>query len=172
MTQSKFSLRELRAEDAPAFWNLRLQGLQEEVDAFTSSYEESRQRPQADVEESLQPTENSFVLGLFAENKLVGMAGFRRGNESYKVRHKGLIWGVYVRPEHRGLGLAKRLLLAAIEKSRSLGGIELVQLGVNAANLPVKKLYESVGFKSWGCEKHALKLADHYVDEERMMLFV
>jgi RimJ/RimL family protein N-acetyltransferase len=172
MTQSRVTLRELRANDAQDFWELRLQGLQEEVEAFTSSYEESKQRPLSTVAESLHATENSFVLGAFVDDKLVGMAGFRRDNDSYKVRHKGLIWGVYVKPQHRGIGLAKKLLLAAIEKSRSLGGIELVHLGVNAANLPVKKLYESVGFRTWGCEPRALKIADRYVDEERMMLIV
>jgi ribosomal protein S18 acetylase RimI-like enzyme len=100
------------------------------------------------------------------------MAGFYRYKESVKVAHKGMIWGVYVQATYRGKGLAKQLLQAVIARARMLGGIELIQLGVNAANLPVVKLYESLGFSKWGCDPRALKVHGRYIDEDRMVLWL
>jgi hypothetical protein len=33
-----------------------------------------------------------------------------------------------------------------------------------------RQLYLSLGFESFGCERHALKIGDVYVDEEHMSL--
>jgi len=32
------------------------------------------------------------------------------------------------------------------------------------------KLYSSFGFESFGCERHALRVGDTYIDEQHMVL--
>ena len=171
MTQSTIIIRELSAKDAVKFWELRLRGLQEELHAFEKSYEECKDDPISEVEKRLISNENSFIFGAFYGDKIIGTTGFYRYS-GVKVAHKGVIWGVYLLNEYRGQGIAKKLLLDVIEKARKLGDVELIHLGVNPANPPVVKLYESVGFTKWGEEKHALKVNGEYVDEDQMVIFL
>ncbi|MBZ5652679.1 MAG: GNAT family N-acetyltransferase [Acidobacteriia bacterium] len=98
------------------------------------------------------------------------MAGFfrRRGE---KIRHRGGIWGVYVSEECRGKGVGRTLLTELIGLVQLLPGIEQVALAVSSQNAGAKSLYESLGFKVYGCEKRALKIGNGYVDEELMVLY-
>ena len=114
MNSSKISIRELGPSDASAFWSLRLRGLQEEPHAFSRSYEESKDVPISDIEKRLLVNNDQFVLGVFDDDKLIGVTGFLRYNGE-KVAHKGEMWGVYLLSEYRGQGVAKKLLLAVIE---------------------------------------------------------
>ena len=52
------------------------------------------------------------VFGAF-DSALVGVVGVRRQTRQ-KERHKAQIWGMYLREEHRGRGLGRRLMEAAI----------------------------------------------------------
>ena len=169
---STITMRDLSPDDAEEFFQLRLKGLKEEPDAFTSSYEESSAEPISAVASRLESNQDSFVIGVFDDKKLIGVTGFYRYKEGLKVAHKGVLWGVYLMPEYRGKGIAKKLMLAVIEKASKLPGIELIHLGVNPANPPVVKLYSSVGFEKWGFEAHALKIGDRYVDEDQMVYWV
>lgn len=171
-SSTTITMRELSAADAEEFFQLRLKGLKEEPDAFTSSYDESSAEPISKVAAKLESDKNQFVIGVFDNNKLIGVTGFYRYWEGIKVAHKGVLWGVYLMPEYRGKGIAKKLLLAVIEKASALPGIELIHLGVNPANPPVVKLYESVGFTKWGFEAHALKIEGRYIDEDQMVYWV
>ena len=57
------------------------------------------------------------------------MAGFAR-NLREKSNHKGLIWGVYVRPTFRNQGVARGLLKALLDRSKSQPGLEQIILTV------------------------------------------
>ncbi|MBZ5494182.1 MAG: hypothetical protein LAO76_24930 [Acidobacteriia bacterium] len=52
-----------------------------------------------------------------------------------------------------------------------IDGIEQITL-VASARLPAQRLYESVGFKSYGVEPHSLKIGDEYVDDVLMVLWL
>jgi RimJ/RimL family protein N-acetyltransferase len=62
------------------------------------------------------------------------------------------------------------LLQAVIEHSKQLPHVEKINLTVVSTNDRAIKLYEKVGFKSFGLEHHAMKIDDTYVDEIYMSL--
>jgi ribosomal protein S18 acetylase RimI-like enzyme len=165
-------IRLLTADDAEAFWHLRLEMLRSDPASFADSTEEHETTTVDAVRQRLKesdPTGN-FVVGSFADGLLTGSAGFfRRPNN--KERHKGHVWGVYVSPGQRGKGVGKALMLEIIRRARQIFGIEQITL-VASAKLPAQKLYESVGFKGYGIEPHSLKIGAEYVDDILMVLFL
>ena len=100
---------------------------------------------------------------------LVGMAGCFR-ERHLKTRHKGRIWGVYVRANCRGKGLGRGLLAALLERVKKLPGLEQVNLSVSSSQVAARKLYRSLGFETFGVEDKALKIGDQYLQEEYMVL--
>jgi hypothetical protein len=99
-------VRFLTAADAGEWWRLRLEALEGDPEAFSSSAEEHRLLTVEDVETRLgKDAEDKFVVGALEGERLCGMAGFYR-EKGLKSRHKGRIWGVYVTPAKPALELA------------------------------------------------------------------
>lgn len=162
---TRLTARRLTEADAQAYQALRLEGFAREPRAFRYAPEDESAQPLAVTQARLT---RDFVVGLFAANELVGIAGLARC-EGAKLAHKALIYGMYLRAAHRrkgGAGLMMRLLLDEARKS-----VETVLLTVEAHNDPARLFYERCGFESYGVEKRAAKLADGvYLDEMMMAL--
>jgi hypothetical protein len=106
-------IRLLTTEDAIDYRSRRLEALERQPEAFSSSVEEHRQLSLDDVKSRLSAeVTNSFVIGAFADGVLVGTAGFYR-ERGPKLRHKGHVVGVYVTAPSRGLGVSCRHSCAA-----------------------------------------------------------
>jgi ribosomal protein S18 acetylase RimI-like enzyme len=163
------NLRPLTAADAEAWWHLRLEALRNDSASFADSAEEHQTKTLDIARERLSgdPAEK-FVLGMFEDGKLTATAGFYRYTH-LKERHKGHIWGVYVRPESRGQGVARSLMEEIIRRARTIDGIEQILL-VASAHLPARKLYEAMGFQAYGIEPQSLKIGIEYVDDVLMIL--
>lgn len=164
-------IRTLLPSEAAAFWSLRLRALREHPSCFASSPEEEENVPLDVVRARLdsQSPATNLVLGAFVEDKLVGMTGLRR-DSFRKAAHKARIWGMYVAPELQSRGIGRRLLEAAIDAGRKMGGVEQLHLEVVVDNGPALSLYRSLGFQSYGVEKRALRIGETFVDEELMFL--
>lgn len=167
---SETRIRPLTKADAAAYRALRLEGLRLTPDAFSAAYEDEILRSDEDFARRIPDAPPSAIFGAFRDGALVAMTGFLV-HAGRKERHKGMIWGVYVSPAGRGQGLAKRLLQAAVNRARTVEGLEILQLGVGVMNEAAKAVYAAAGFEVYGVERKALKLADGcYVDEELRML--
>ncbi|MGF9853483.1 GNAT family N-acetyltransferase [Bacillus paramobilis] len=164
-------IRLLTKEDAEKYWELRLQALQVNPEAFVTTYEEAirQENPIKRVESNLTAA-TSCTFGAFnADHQLVGVVTLlTEEKEAYK--HKGHIVAMYVDASNRRSGLARELIRKAIEKAREMD-LEQLILGVVSTNEPAKKLYESMGFQTYGIEKRALKINGVYSDDEYMVLF-
>jgi ribosomal protein S18 acetylase RimI-like enzyme len=164
-------IRRLGPGDATAYRALRLRGLKEHPDAFTSSYEEDCAKPLAATERRLAPDSADVVYGAFAAGTLAGVAGLAREPRA-KNRHKALVFGMYVAPEHRRLGIAAALVRHIIGEARRQPGLEQLVLTVTQTNTAARMLFESLGFRSFGLEPRALRDGDGYFDKNHMILFL
>jgi ribosomal protein S18 acetylase RimI-like enzyme len=169
------SIRLIHEHDVAAFQALRLRGLQESPDAFGATYDEFMQEAPATILERTLPKESfpeKFVLGAFdAENAFVGVVGCYRESRQ-KSRHKAWVWGMYVAPEVRGQGIGKQLMQALLSRCATISGIEQIHLGVVTTNVAARHLYETLGFRVYGVEPHALKDGERYLDEAFMSLLL
>ena len=158
------TIRRLRSDDAASFRAIRLEAVKANPEALGSTFE---------LEDKLDVTwfagrlEDSHVMGAFQDGELVGTAGFSI-QQGQKNAHKGRLWGMYVRPSARNLGVGRLLLGAVLDVARE--NVELIQLSVVTENRPARKLYESAGFLEFGIELKASKLGDKYYDEAHMAL--
>jgi len=163
-------IRLLAAGDAPAYSRLRLEMLECDPEAFSSSAEDHRALTMDDIKERLSADlENRFVVGAFLDGELVGVSGFYR-DSALKQRHRGHVWGVYVTAKARGQGIARTVMTTLLDRARTIQGVEQIVLSVTTTQTAATALYRSLGFQSFGLERRALKIGDRYVDEEYLVL--
>lgn len=157
-------IRCLGRNDAVAYREIRLEALRTVPEAFGSSFEAEKDRS---VDAFTETVERSYVAGGFVDDRLAGMAGYYRLTGD-KLAHRGNIWGVYVRPEFRGSGLARALLENVLGHARS--EVIQVHLSVVAGNEAALRLYRGLGFIAYGNEPRSLKIGSDFHDEHLMVL--
>ena len=158
-------VRLLTPADAAGFRDIRLAGLAADPRAFSADWHEESQR------------EIGWFAGRLASSDVFAVDDGAGGlcavtglaiPTNPKQRHKGHVWGVYVRPDARGRGLAAALLTAVVASSR--GRVESLHLGVGTYNLAAIRVYHAAGFVGTGHEARALRIGDDFIDEMTMSL--
>ena len=166
--------RPLTESDAEIYHALRLRALREHPTAFAQPYESQAATSLVDVARRLREASESphdFILGMFSNDDLVGMVGFRR-EDGARVLHKGTIWGMYIVAEVQGQGFGRALIREAINRASAIPGLEQISLGVISGNAYARNLYSSLGFESYGLKKRAIVINGKYHDDELMQLFL
>lgn len=161
-----YPIRRLAASDAELYRAIRLEGLELHPTAFGSSLVDEGSRPLAWFAKGLQA---NYVLGAEGADRLVGVAGFRR-NDGAKIRHRATLWGMYVRAEARGTGVARHLVDRILAHARQ--HVDQVDLRVESENKPAIALYKSAGFVVTGRDRRSLKVDGAYYDELLMQVIL
>ncbi|MCZ8184571.1 MAG: N-acetyltransferase [Beijerinckiaceae bacterium] len=161
------NIRRLGPDDASAFRVLRLRGLTDHPDAFTSTAKDW----DLPLEAYIERIEAGHVIGAFepASGELLGHVFLPTHLATgIKTRHKCEVWSVYVVPEARGRGIAEAMLTHVIALARSLG-FSWLKLQVGEHNAPARQTYERLGFEVYGREEDYLRLPDGRSINELMM---
>jgi len=162
--------RILTPDDGAAWRNIRLEALENDPEAFGASVEAHHKLADDEIRSRLAvDMAERFVIGVFADGELVGTAGFVR-EPGLKERHKGRVWGVYLRASHRGSGVGRRMMTLLLEHARRIDGLEQINISVAATQTAATALYRSLGCVSYGCEPRGLKVNGRYIDEEHLVL--
>ncbi|MDQ1281327.1 MAG: hypothetical protein QG670_2592 [Thermoproteota archaeon] len=139
--------------------DLRLEALNKESIAFSSSYDEEKNLSE---EEWRRRTKN--LLFALSEDKLIGMIGYIRENK-IKTKHVATIFGFYVTLEYRCQEVGTRLidsLFEQIEKSKDIVKVKLTVIPEQKAAI---KLYQNCGFKIVGQLRKELCVEGTFYDE-------
>jgi ribosomal protein S18 acetylase RimI-like enzyme len=163
-------IRILNSFDAESYWALRLEALQQNPEAFTTSYEEAvkRENPVEQTARNLS-TEENYTFGAFENEELIGVVTLLL-EKAIQLRHRANIFAMYVTPKKQGLGVGEAILTEAINKAQTLEVIEKVNLSVVSSNEKARKLYTKLGFKVYGYEENALKINGVRYDDEHRVL--
>ncbi|WP_247883617.1 GNAT family N-acetyltransferase [Azospirillum sp. B21] len=153
-------------DDAEEYRSLRLEALHRHPEAFGSSHAEESTRPLSSFAERIA---GGYIAGGFVDGQLDATAGLLVPIQA-KSRHKGLLWGVYVRGNRRGSGLADAVMTALL--AHAVEHVEQIHLSVAATNKRAIGLYERLGFEAYGMEPRALKVDGIYIDELLMVKFM
>lgn len=156
-------VRRLRTDEAEAYRALRLKALRQHPEAYSSAFEDEAHQP---LEFFARRLPNTF--GCFVDGALAGVAGLVV-SPGAKLRHKGLVVGVYLDPAHRGQGLSRPLMESVIQEARN-DGLHALLLVVTVGNEPAERLYRSLGFRQYGIEADAMRIGDARFDEALMKL--
>ncbi len=149
--------------DTEAFRAIRLEALKTSPESFGSDYATESQRPPEWFAERLS---EGVMFGAFHGEELLGIAGFYV-EPAIRRAHKGVLWGVFVRPKARSAGVARRLAETVLAHAE--GKVEQVNLCVERGNMHARRLYASLGFVEYGLEKNAIRIGDRYFDDVMMV---
>jgi ribosomal protein S18 acetylase RimI-like enzyme len=166
VTRPEPEIRRLTCADALAYRDIRLEGLRCHPEAFASAFEDERDRPLDRFKELIT---QSRIFGAVLAQRLVGVVGLRAHAEA-KLRHKAMIWGMYVRREARQYGIGERLIDAAVAHAPC--DVEQIQLAVVTENEAARRLYVKAGFIEYGHQINALKHGERYYDDILMVKFL
>lgn len=163
-----YAIRVLTRSDEPAFRGVRLDALRLHPTAFGATHESDARTPPDELASRLLDPPSYMFGGFTTDGALVGTTALRL-QTSIKTRHKGSVFAVYVDAAHRGTGLARALLEAAIERARD-EHLKVVHLTVTVGNDAARRLYTGLGFHPYGIERRGLCVDGVFLDEELMAL--
>jgi RimJ/RimL family protein N-acetyltransferase len=156
----------------PLYKALRGRALRDHPDAFMETPEAFEARSIERIAERMRQSAAQGGFTLVAEipgQGLVGTASLGVG-ATPKDAHRGLVWGVYVAPEARGMGIGQRLLREIIAGASRNPSLRNLHLTVVRSNDKALQLYESLGFTQYGLDIDALYVNGEFLSEVLMSM--
>jgi RimJ/RimL family protein N-acetyltransferase len=166
----QITYRKLRSGDESDYRRVRLEGLKKFPENFGTSYEDESKLSKLKFEEFIvNESADNFIFGAFADDRLIGIVGFIRAART-KARHCGEVVSMYVTADFHGRKVGENILRELVKAAFELAGIESIELKVIGNNSAAIKLYEKIGFETFGIRKNGFKANDRYWDQQFMQL--
>lgn len=155
-------IERLGPEDWQRLRAIRLRALADAPDAFSSLYAESAAEPDEFWHRRI--VDPGFVQLLASDGRDLGMAVVGPGRDG-----QGGLYGVWVDPSARGLGVGDALMRAAIEVARK-AGYERIYLEVANNNAAAIALYARFGWEPTGVLGAMPPPREHILEHERVLV--
>jgi RimJ/RimL family protein N-acetyltransferase len=155
------TIRRLTLADADIFFALRQRCMVEAFDYFRSSPADIEADGLADCLARLQ-SPHVRIIGAFQQDRLVGIGGITRENRD-KLRHKALLWGMFVVPDMAGKGVGEAIVRGLILQAQDF--VQSLHLTLLDGNVRAQALYERCGFVVYGREPQSVMQPTGAVDE-------
>lgn len=142
-------VRAVRAGDAEEFRALRLRALSESPEAFGSTLDAEAALPASHWSELAHQSEladHAVICVAIDGERWLGMAAGRWHDRERGIAH---LWGMWVDPALRRLGVGERLV-GAVRDWAAGHGARFVRLGVIVAEGAPRPFYERLGFVATG----------------------
>lgn len=162
-------IRTLNPSDLKEYRVLRLAALHEQPPAFSTPVEKEEHLTLEAMALRLQESEDTYILGAFLDNILVGTVRFSRFEEANE-KHRGFIAGLYVSPDFRRRGIARGLIAEVLKRTRHDNNLRRIHLTVVTSQYPAIQLYKSFAFSIYGIEREAFSHKNRFYDEYLMEL--
>src|SRR5689334_2044491 len=137
-------VRQLSEKDVLPWRTIRLEAVKLHPDSFGGSFEEENSKPDNEFADGLR---RNVVFAAYDGDRIAGCVGFFVFSH-LKMRHRGSLFGMYVRQEFRRSGVSNTLVTAVLDHARSR--VMQVHCTVVTSNVPAVKLYKSNGFEIYG----------------------
>jgi GNAT superfamily N-acetyltransferase len=162
-------IRRLDPSHLALYRDLMLEAFARVPEAFTSTVEERAALPESwwAARLSVDAAPDEIVFGALVDGALAGAVGLSFEKRS-KTAHKATLFGMYVRPESRRLGLGRALVEAALATARERDRL-VVGLTVSGGNQKARRLYETCGFMAWGEEPLAMIQTGAFLSKVHML---
>lgn len=159
-------------QDIAAFRDIRIESAQNCPETFRATVEDMENKTTQDFQDHISGAQQGdFIVGAFLRGELVGVAALY--HESYeKLSHKATIGSLYVKPQYRKMGIATKLLNEVVQRAKDAEGIRHINLSVITTNISAVKLYEKLGFVSYGNEPNSVYVNGAYYDEQFLQLVI
>lgn len=142
----KYNFKLLEISDVEEYKKLRIKSLKNNPSSFWADVTDEEDKDANDLFPKI-----GITLWVYSDTLLIGMAGlYPDTGERYK--HQVFINKVYISPSHRWKGLAKMLLQKLMDIWTKKYQPKCIKLTVSADNTHAIKLYESLGFETYGIE--------------------
>lgn len=159
-------IRRLSSEHINEFMAMRAHALTREPERFRVSAHDDAQMGLPYWENRLN---TDRVYGVYDQEILIGVGGLSRF-VGEKLRHKGLIWGMYIAESARGTNASNLLMTALIDGGK--GYVTHLQLTLMADNSRAQKYYERHGFMIYAREPGSVMTPTGPADEALMWRLV
>jgi GNAT superfamily N-acetyltransferase len=162
-------IHRLTPSNAAAYRQLMLDAYVLHPEAFTSSAAERAELPLSWWENrvSAEADAKAAVFGAFVDGALTGVTGISFEVRE-KIRHKAMLFGMYVLQGFRHCGFARALVEAVLDCARARSYVQLAQLTVVEGNVAARRLYETCGFSAFGLEPYAMAIGGEYAAKVHM----
>lgn len=146
MENQSVNIIQLTSDQWQIYQQLRLEALQNDPQAFGSSYQDALKKTETDWRSRLEDANQgrgSWLLFAGDKQSLLGMIAAVLDNEQ---ENTAIILSVYVTPQARGKGISKKLMAAILDAIKA-DGVKKAWLEVNTEQLPALHLYQRFGFE-------------------------
>lgn len=142
-----YSLREADDSDSAYFSQCVAESLVESVDETEAEHAYAWLPSAVSLTEIYRNSGymNSVLYVLEKDGERVGLLWIGTTAEQFTCEETGYVLGLYVDEAHRGLGLAKAMIMAAEEWAREKGCMHM-SINCGTANVPAMNLYSSAGY--------------------------